>query len=85
MTALTRKTPWDKRQVRQFVKNTRERFGKGWDYLVPEIQIAVVRSEALSILQSQHRDQIPVANIDWLVYAMLEEAGFGDEFAPEGT
>ena len=69
---------WSKNQVREFVKEARGHLGKGWDYLVPEVQIAVIRSQALRILQRQSCNQIPASNIDWLVSAMLEEAGFSE-------
>ena len=55
-----RKATWDKRQIKDFVKDVRAHVGAGWAYLVPELRVDVIRSKALGIVQAQARDSIAI-------------------------
>ena len=73
------KGPWHQKQVEMFIKDAQASLGAGWDYLVPDIQAHVIRSKALCIIQANHREQgVPLADVDWLVNAMLDRAGLSD-------
>jgi len=76
--AKQKKGPWDKGQIKQFVKRARAEVGGGWAYLVPDIRADVIRSRVLGIIQCQARESIPIDDIDWLTIAMLEEAGLAE-------
>ena len=76
---MAKKTSWDPQQIRSFVKEAKSILGKGWRFMVPEVQTAWVRSRALYIIQAQNYETIPLAKIDWLVDAMLAEAGLKEE------
>ena len=70
------KCPWSPRQITMFVKDAKAPIGNGWKFLVPEIQVAVIRSKALAVVQQQDREEVSVAAVDQL--RMLEEAGLED-------
>lgn len=67
--------PWDKNQIKSFVKQVRNRLGLAWDFMVPEVREAMIKAQALSIIRAQAAESVAIEKIDFLVNAMLNEAG----------
>lgn len=67
--------PFDKRQVREFVKQVKAEAGIAWPMFGPRLQHALIAERALYIMGSQARGTVTTDEIHWLVNAMLKEAG----------
>lgn len=46
-------TAWQRSQTKEFAKHIRDRYGKAWDYFVPEIKEAVVAQQVMVIVLGQ--------------------------------
>ena len=69
---------WDATQVRDFVKTAKARVDRGgWALLVPELRIAIVKAEAVSVVMRQS-GSVNAASVGLLVSDMLDAAGLGD-------
>lgn len=66
---------WSAGQVRGFVKDLRREIAGGWEWLTPRLREALVDSRTLSIIASQDRVVVTVAEMHRLRRAMLVEAG----------
>lgn len=75
----TKKGPWDKRQVKAFVAEVWRDVGDGWAYLGKPVRRALIAERAFCVCRSQARESVDVDAMDWLLFAMLDAAGLGDE------
>ena len=73
------KQGWDKRQVRDFVRDVRKSIGGGWEWLTPAVKRALVAERAFAIVRSQARETVAVDAMDQLLADMLQEAGLESE------
>jgi hypothetical protein len=66
---------WGPDQIRDFVKSAKSSVGRdGWALLVPALQAAVIRSEAMAVVMRQTAPVSPAA-VALLVGDMLTAAG----------
>ena len=69
---------WDASQIKVMAKQLRKDIGGGWKWLVPEVRSAIVDSRVLSIVQGQHKESVPRAEIRELHNALHAEMGTGE-------
>ncbi len=67
--------PFERRQVREFVRQAKAEAGAGWAMLGAPLQRALVAKRALEVLGGQAADTIATATVNALFAAMLAEAG----------
>lgn len=72
---------WGIDQVREFVKQTKQRVGgdMGWEYLSRQMQEALIAEKALSIVTGLERGEIPCAAIGCLRRDMILVAGINED------
>lgn len=70
--------PFDKRQVRDFVKQAKHGWGFAWSDLGERFQAALIVERAAYVMAGQAAEKVETATISWLIHAMLVEAGLAD-------
>ena len=70
---------WDKRQVKEFVKQVRKDCGDGWKFLVPDIRKALIAERAFHVARGQAAESVSVDAMDKLYHDMMVEAGLMED------
>lgn len=73
------KTPFEKGQVRSFVKEVKKEAGSAWGMLGQRFQHALIVERAAYVMAGQASETIEPDTISWLIHAMLVEAGLAEE------
>ena len=71
-------TPFDKWQVKAFVKEAKTEFGVGWAHIGARFQHAIIVERASYVMAGQVSETVKPDTISWLVSAMLAEAGISE-------